>query len=47
MKVGIFTGDHNQEETGIGNYICNLINEFKTFQIDLSIIRHQKGMAII
>jgi len=45
MKVGIFTGDHNQEETGIGNYICNLINEFKTFQIDLSIIRHPKGYS--
>lgn len=42
MKIGIFTGDHTQRETGIGNYILNLINELK-HQCDLSIIRHPRG----
>ncbi len=42
MKVGIFTGDHTKYETGIGNYILNLINELKN-RCELSIIRHPKG----
>ena len=43
MKIGILTGDHTQNETGIGNYILNLINELKEFPGELSIIRHPKG----
>lgn len=43
MKIGIFTGDHTKNETGIGNYILNLVNQFKLFPDELSIIRHPKG----
>jgi glycosyltransferase involved in cell wall biosynthesis len=43
MKVGIFTGNHTQTETGIGNYIFNLIHEIKTFSGELSVIRHPNG----
>ena len=42
MKIGIFTGDHTKHETGIGNYILNLINELKN-HCELSVIRHPKG----
>lgn len=43
MKIGILTGDHKQNETGIGNYILNLINELKNFPDELSVIRHPNG----
>lgn len=43
MKVGIVTGDHTASETGIGNYILNLISELKKTSANLSVIRHPKG----
>lgn len=43
MKIGVLTGDHTQNETGIGNYILNLINELKKISGELSIIRHPRG----
>lgn len=43
MKVGIITGDHTESETGIGNYILNLISELKKTNQEISVIRHPRG----
>jgi len=43
MKVGIITGDHQASETGIGNYILNLIKGLKNTPAELSIVRHPRG----